>query len=113
MVRPGKRTTPRMSVAPKEGRPVPLNHEVVPEISSQFRETLRTSGERHVPQTEGTPQVASAARENIVALPGHRFYSTQIPVRRWFLPKTKNADAKDPFRIVRAAFVAGKRTGMT
>ncbi len=34
----------------------------------------------------------------MVALPGHLFYSTQIPVCLWFLAKSKTADAKRGFR---------------
>ena len=36
--------------------------------------------------------------DNMVALPGQIFYSTQIPVCLWFLAKNKNADAKRGFR---------------
>ena len=35
--------------------------------------------------------------DNMVALPGQIFYSTQIPVCLWFLAKNKNADAKRGF----------------
>jgi hypothetical protein len=46
------------------------------------------------PQSKATPQVLSAAKNNMVALPGQFLYSTQIPVYLWFLAKNKNADAK-------------------
>jgi type I restriction-modification system DNA methylase subunit len=36
----------------------------------------------------------SAAKDNMVALPGQLFYSTQIPVCLWLLAKNKTADAK-------------------
>ena len=52
-------------------------------------------------QTGGTLQVLSAAKNNMVALPGQLFYSTQIPVCLWFLAKNKNADAKRGFRDCR------------
>ena len=47
----------------------------------------------------------------MVALPGQLFYSTQIPVFRWFLAKNKTADAKRGFRYrqgreVQLAFAA-------
>jgi type I restriction enzyme M protein len=50
------------------------------------------------PQSEATPQVLSAAKNNMAAFPGQHFYSTQIPVCLWFLVKNKNADAKHGFR---------------
>ena len=40
----------------------------------------------------------SAADNNMAALLGQLFYSTQIPVCLWFLAKNKNADAKRGFR---------------
>ena len=40
-------------------------------------------------QSEAKPQVLSAAKNNMVALPGQLFYSTQIPVCLWFLAKNK------------------------
>jgi hypothetical protein len=40
----------------------------------------------------------SAADNNLAALLGQLFYSTQIPVCLWFLAKNKNADAKRGFR---------------
>jgi type I restriction enzyme M protein len=42
------------------------------------------------PQSEATPQVLSPAKNNMVALPGQLFYSTQIPVCLWFLAKNRN-----------------------
>ena len=48
--------------------------------------------------TEATPQVLSAAKNNMVALPGQLFHGTQIPVCLWFLAKYKSADAKRGFR---------------
>lgn len=51
-----------------------------------------------IPQGETTPQVMSAAKNNMVALPSQLFYSTQIPVCLLFLTKTKAADAKRRFR---------------
>ena len=41
---------------------------------------------------------ANQAKNNMVALPGQLFYSTQIPVCLWFLAKNKAADAKRGFR---------------
>ncbi len=41
-------------------------------------------------QSEALPQVVSKAKNNMVALPGQLFYSTQIPVCLWFLAKNKN-----------------------
>lgn len=49
-------------------------------------------------KSEATPQVLSKAKNNMVALPGQLFYSTQIPVCLWFLAKNKAADAKRGFR---------------
>lgn len=39
------------------------------------------------------PQVVSEARDNMVALLGQLFYSTQIPVCLWFLAKAKSGRA--------------------
>ncbi len=50
------------------------------------------------PQSEAIPQVLSKAKNNMVALPGQLFYSTQIPVCLWFLAKNKADDAKRGFR---------------
>ena len=44
------------------------------------------------PQSEATSQVLSKAKNNMVALPGQLFYSTQIPVCFWFSGKTEPAD---------------------
>lgn len=49
-------------------------------------------------QIKATPQVLSAAKNNMVAHPGQLFYSTQIPVCLWFVAKNKIADAKRDFR---------------
>ena len=38
---------------------------------------------------EGTPQVVSETRDNMVALPGQLFTNTQIPACIWFLTKNK------------------------
>lgn len=48
------------------------------------------------PQSEATPQVLSKAKNNMVALPGQLFISTQIPVYLWFSGK------KEPAGICRA-----------
>jgi hypothetical protein len=50
------------------------------------------------PESEVSPKVVSEANDNMVALPGQLFYSTQIPVRLWFLTTSKAADAKRGFR---------------
>ena len=42
-------------------------------------------------QREATPQVLSKAKNNMVALPGQLFYSTQIPVCLWFFWKNEPA----------------------
>jgi hypothetical protein len=49
-------------------------------------------------QREASLQVLSAAKNNMVALPGQLFYSTPIPVCLWFLAKNKAADAERGFR---------------
>jgi type I restriction enzyme M protein len=48
----------------------------------------------------------------MVALPGQLFYSTQIPVCRWFLAKNKAAEAKRGFRDRRkeVLFISRKPT---
>ena len=43
------------------------------------------------PETEVSPQVASAAKNNMVGLPGQLFYGNQIPVCLRVLAKNKNA----------------------
>ena len=53
---------------------------------------------------EAIPQVVSAEKDNMVALPGQFFYSTQIPVCLWLLAKNKNADAKRGFRERRGQY---------
>ena len=64
-------------------------------------------------QTGGTLQVLSAAKNNMVALPGQLFSSTQIPVCLWFLAKNKSADAKRGFRDRRRPTNAVLATGPT
>ena len=44
-------------------------------------------------QSEASPQVLSKAKNNMVALLGQLFYSTQIPVCLWFLRENGNAGA--------------------
>lgn len=43
------------------------------------------------PQSEAIPQVVSKAKDNMAALPGQLFYSTQIPVCLWFCGKNEPA----------------------
>ena len=64
-------------------------------------------------RVEATLQVLSAAKNNMVALPGQLFYSTQIPVCLWFLAKNKNADAKRGFRDRRkqTLFIDARKLG--
>jgi hypothetical protein len=47
------------------------------------------------------------------ALPGQRFYSTQIPVCLWFLAKNKNADDKRGFldRLKQTLFIDARKLG--
>lgn len=55
-------------------------------------------------KSETIPQVVSEAKDNMVALPGQLFYSTQIPVCLWFIsrdksggkPSTRPADHPSP-----------------
>jgi hypothetical protein len=65
-------------------------------------------------QSEAIPQVVSEAKDNMVALPGQFFYSTQIPVCLWFLSKNKNAVAKCGFRFRRqqTLFIGAPKLGM-
>ncbi|WP_395718835.1 N-6 DNA methylase [Prosthecobacter sp.] len=64
-------------------------------------------------QSEAIPQVVSEAKDNMVALPGQLFYSTQIPVCLWFLAKNKAADAKRGFRDRRkqTLFIDARKLG--
>jgi hypothetical protein len=50
---------------------------------------------------------------NFASLPGQLFYSTQIPVCLWFLPKNKNADAQRGFRDRRqqTPFIDARKLG--
>ena len=66
-------------------------------------------------QTGGTLQVLSAAKNNMVALPGQLFYSTQIPVCLWFLAKSKVADAKRGYcdRRKQTLFIDARFVGPT
>ena len=50
------------------------------------------------PQSEAIPQVVSEAKDNMIALPGQLFYTTQIPVCLWFLTKNKKADSERGYR---------------
>ncbi|MEN8856396.1 MAG: N-6 DNA methylase, partial [Akkermansiaceae bacterium] len=49
-------------------------------------------------QSEAIPQVVSEAKDNMIALPGQLFYTTQIPVCLWFLTKNKKADSQRDYR---------------
>jgi hypothetical protein len=49
--------------------------------------TMRESALR---QSEATPQILSAAKNKMLALPGQLFYSTQIPVCLWFISCDKS-----------------------
>ena len=66
-----------------------------------FGASFRISGNHPVPpkpawrgsanfSSEGKPQVVSETKDNMVALPGQLFYSTQIPVCIWFRTKYTN-----------------------
>jgi hypothetical protein len=50
-------------------------------------------------QSEATPQVLSAAKNNRVALPGQLFRSTQIPVCLWFSGKNITLDSANDARL--------------
>jgi hypothetical protein len=47
-------------------------------------------------QSEASPQVLSKAKNNMVALPGQLFYSTQIPVCLWFIARDKSGGQPSP-----------------
>ena len=49
--------------------------------------------ENAISEGEAIPQVVSEAKDNMIALPGQLFYTTQIPVCLWFLTKNKKARA--------------------
>lgn len=51
------------------------------------------------PQSEATPQVLSGAKNNMVALPGKLFYSTQIPVCLLFSGKNNTLDSANNARL--------------
>jgi len=51
------------------------------------------------PQSEAKMQVLSAAKNNMVALPGQPFYSTQIPVCLWFDGKSNTLDLANDARL--------------
>ena len=48
---------------------------------------------------EASPQVVSEAKNNMVALPGQLFYSTQIPVCLWFDVKRNALETSNESRL--------------
>jgi type I restriction-modification system DNA methylase subunit len=69
--------------------------EIIDNINKLFGDSLKETAQ------PGSKLKIAASCFSIYAfesLPGQLFYSTQIPVCRWFLAKNKNADAKRGFR---------------
>ena len=50
-------------------------------------------------QSEAIPQVVGEAKDNMLALPGQLFYSTQIPVCLWFSGKNNAPGSENDARL--------------